>query len=198
MDTKKLAGIMMCFGACGVGRANEKPLTIIIFDQAGIEEQALRVAAVGAQRIFGSAGVETEWSVCKVSRDPTQHCALPPADTYLKVLVISNWAGPLKDDALGLALSVKGKGGSLCYVFADPVKGFASLNNGSPEALLASVIAHEVGHLMGLKHTWSGIMKENFERRDLLAAESGRLFFNPHDAKSLRAFVHILGDQRQR
>ena len=53
--------------------------------------------------------------------------------------------------------------------------------------MLACAIAHEIGHLMGLKHGAYGIMKPNFEPRDIWAAAMAELHFTTEDARSLRA-----------
>jgi hypothetical protein len=48
-------------------------------------------------------------------------------------------------------------------------------------------MSHEVGHLLGMKHSPSGIMKPTLDRRDLRDAATGFLSFTTPGAKALRA-----------
>ena len=89
MKTWRMAVAMgwMAAGAACYGASNT--LTVVMFDLAGVPRDVLDAAGKEAQAAFRSAGVETTWSVCQVSSDPTQHCALPPAGSYMQVKVLA-------------------------------------------------------------------------------------------------------------
>ena len=58
-------------------------------------------------------------------------------------------------------------------------------------------MAHEIGHFMGLGHRPEGIMKGDFNSRDLHHAAAGWLRFDEGDARELRdaaALVRGTGD----
>src|SRR5689334_10376331 len=70
-----------CFGA-------EPRLAVVIYDNAGTPDYILKAAAEMARGAFRTAGVATDWSVCHVSRDPSEQCALPISGT-IQVQVLS-------------------------------------------------------------------------------------------------------------
>src|SRR5262245_33830706 len=91
MSTAYIAAATIWMAASGF--AAEHPTTpIVVFDQAGVGEPALRKATQTGREIFHSAGAQTEWTVCRVS-DPDEHCHLPAAKDYIQVLVRPNGTG---------------------------------------------------------------------------------------------------------
>jgi len=75
------------------------------------------------------------------------------------------------------------------YIFNDRVLAFADESGSPPDLTLGYVMAHEIGHLMGLGHRPGGIMTAAFSRQDLHRAASGSLTFAPDDARELRQAV---------
>ena len=80
---------------------------------------------------------------------------------------------------MGLALTAAG----------EPAEGFALQIGESLAVVLGCIMAHEVGHLIGLRHSPAGIMKPQFEKRDIERANMGLLHFTEQDGSVLRAFI---------
>lgn len=185
MKARKLAVVTVwmaaaCFGA-------ETKFTVVIFDHIGMPRITLKEAAETARRTFRAAGVATDWGVCLSTADSLEHCVLPAAGTYLEVKVVASSQGLESDGALGLALLAKDARSVVSYAFYMPVRELAAHTSQSISVVLAAVMAHEIGHLIGLRHNPLGIMKEKFERKDLLDASAGRLNFTTGEARALRA-----------
>jgi hypothetical protein len=75
------------------------------------------------------------------------------------------------------------------YIFYDRVLAFADESGSTPELTLGYVMAHEIGHLMGLGHRPGGIMTAAFSAQDLHRAAIGWLTFARDDASELRQAV---------
>jgi len=162
-------------------------MTVVVFDYAAEPDATVKRAVETAQTPFRAAGVPTDWWVCRHSDGPNEHCALP-AGSYLKVMVVRQWEGHMEGrEAMGLALTLAGKRGIVCYVLVEPSKVLAERTSQPAAVVLGSVMAHEIGHLMGLRHGPNGIMKPKFERRDIQDATMGNLHFANGEAKALRA-----------
>lgn len=188
MSAVKLAATMIGVAFSNTMDGAPPASRIVVFDQAGVTALTLRKASDAARRMFHVAGIETVWTVCRAPVDSGEHCVLPPAGEYLQAFVRRNGKGLNRtQEGMGLALIVKGERRVVCYAFVDPAAVLAELAHGSLDVVLGSVLAHEVGHLMGLRHSASGVMKANFEANDIIEAESGRLLFDPGGAKALRA-----------
>jgi hypothetical protein len=75
------------------------------------------------------------------------------------------------------------------YIFYNRVLAFSDDSGSPPDVTLGYVMAHEIGHLMGLGHRPDGIMTAAFSVQDLHRAAIGWLTFAPDDARQLRQAV---------
>ena len=76
--TSRLCVVGLVLVAAGSGFGAETKLAVVIFDYAGTSGGTLKAAADTAREAFRTAGVETDWSVCRV---PNEHCVLSPVRT---------------------------------------------------------------------------------------------------------------------
>jgi hypothetical protein len=171
--------------AAGSGFGAEPKLAVVILDYAGVPAAVLKAAADTARDAFRKVGVETDWSVCRFSRDPHEPCALPPVGTIqVKVLPLAMQGRPQSCEAMGYAVMCPRCMTS--YAFYQPVEALARSAEQSVSVVLAFVMVHEVGHLLGMGHSPSGIMKAGLTQRDVQDAAMGRLRFTEGEAR-LRA-----------
>jgi hypothetical protein len=52
--------------------------------------------------------------------------------------------------------------------------------------LLGAIVAHEIGHLLGIRHAPAGLMRARLEAGDVIALRRGKLRFSPAEASRMR------------
>ena len=64
--------------------------------------------------------------------------------------------------------------------------------------LVGAIVAHEIGHLLGIRHARSGLMRASLEADDMIALRRGTLRFSPAEASRMRIAALLAGDDRLR
>lgn len=183
--------------------------TVHVRNLARVDSKTLAEAEKVATDIFHEAGVETRWVDQAIgsspeikSEDGDSLPPLGPSDLWLNMLSRSTAATiGLPNDVMGVAPG-SGPDRRIVYVFYDSLEPLAerqvrALNKGdiirpaSRAQILGHIIAHEIGHLLLdlPSHSESGIMRGNWDLKDLQDVAFGSLFFTPSQAAVLREEV---------
>ena len=59
-------------------------------------------------------------------------------------------------------------------------------------------MAHEIGHLLGIRHAASGLMRASLEADDIIAFRRGKLRFSPAEARGMRIAALLAGEDHLR
>jgi hypothetical protein len=142
-------------------------------------------------RILGAIGVTTDWE----SEEPSERRAQRPArdvpiDYVVRVVIIARVSGLSGSEALPLGFTLPGahRTGADIVVFHDHVEDSARARRKSASAVLALVIAHEIGHalLPAPAHTNVGIMQCEWDQQTLDQADDHELRFTSQQGALIR------------
>jgi hypothetical protein len=184
----------------------EKQITVHVRNYARIELGVLLKAETVAKKILQEVGVDTLWVVCfdgsTWSRDAACTNVRGPMVLTLNVVPSSmSQAFQLKGDVLGRATEDGEKGFTrIAWIFNDPINSFAVERELSVAQLLGHVFAHELGHLLlgANSHSGMGLMHAKWSRRELFAADQGRLFFSASESSRIQKAVLARWQARER
>ena len=183
-------GLVLAAQAAG----SEAPLeiTVQLFNNANVPQAEVRLAEREAGWMFERAGIAVRWVECPVpqrERGGDQVCK-ESDDARLFVVSINAVDPPEQSDtALGFAL-IHGRSNHAAAVYPRIVEQTKHDSDYQDCALLGSVLAHELAHLVfrSARHG-EGIMRANWTRRDYQAMAHRRLTFTAEQAQTLRKML---------
>ena len=177
------------------GVAGVATVQLQVFAHAAVDAPTLQLARTTASKLLESTRIGAEWqdcgtvaSTCHESSEPVVVIVLllPVAktteedvsgevvqDQYTRVPSVIVYLPTLADRVRTIRQSAAGR--------SNPA--LATLQLGH---LVGLAIAHEVGHVFGLPHTSSGVMKARLATDDLIALHAARLTFTPKDTATIR------------
>ena len=175
-------------------------LRILAYADARVDPETLHRANEVAGGIMNSAGLATEWRLCGTPE------ACPPSDRHVSdvVVILSSWERP--DGRVDCGRTARGASdfaGTVvvsvpCVRHAVMQLARPGRNRANPllaaarhEDLVGAVIAHELGHVLGMGHAPTGLMRATLGADELIALGLRQLGFSMSEGVMLRAHATL-------
>jgi len=126
-------------------------------------------------RIFADAGRGVEWT---------------ETEPMFSVQIVAHALGYARASSTVMGVASRTPGGATAQIFFNQVRDFARTYHVDVGALLAYVIAHEVGHLLlpRMPHSLTGLMKADWDADMVREAGAGSLTFTGAQIKRILAY----------
>lgn len=188
MRIPSLAGALLATVAAPWCVWPQSPVTVAVFNCAGVPHSILAPAVETARRAFLCARIESRWLLCGAEGCPQQL----PAGSYLELFVMPRLRAPLTDRAdthpAGYAMPDT-FAHPRAYAFYDAARMVAERTLRPLDVVLGCIFIHEAGHLLGLRHQPHGAMRADLDAADMDSTAMGRAF-NGEEGRKLRAAVN--------
>ncbi len=180
-------------GARAFGLEDEPQITIRIHDYSRVQPTVLRQATQAAGDILREIGVMAVWIECGAEpevRNADCDRPLTPTD-FLVSLIPRSMSRRLRvrNGTLGLAAEPVGEGfGFFASIFYDDAEELAHRHQLEIGQLLATLITHEVGHLLlgTNSHSTRGLMSAFWSAGELRIADQRNLTFSTGEMRRIR------------
>ncbi len=183
-------GLTLVMRATGADAPLE--ITVQVFNNANAPWREVREAEVEAAWIFKKAGIAVHWVECPTETPANGEdmvCQQPDNPRLFVLSIINRKVPNLAENALGFAL-VQGQANHAAAIYPKVSAMVAENPEYQNCALLGSVMAHELGHLLfrSTRHG-EGIMNGNWGKHDFRAMEQRKLRFTNDQAQTLRKML---------
>jgi len=136
-------------------------------------------------RVYAAAGVTVQWA-------PTESPAQSTCDVRsIRVVLLPVEAGDLRRmrDTVVMGVAARTpRGNGTAYVYYRRVEEQAERHHAPLERVLACVMAHELGHLLGTHgHSATGVMRASWRNAEFRQASEGALQFSSRDAAIMQS-----------
>jgi hypothetical protein len=180
--------------------AENPKIVVSVYDDTGVPGDALASAEGRAAKIFQRAGLEVSWLTCVRPNYASCGTAFNEigGPVHLVLRIKPNGSSWTSDTACGVAYLASDGTGQYGDVFWRRARDLQTSSKVDLATILASVMAHELGHLLlgSNAHAISGIMQGHWEDDELRGISMGTLLFLPGQGKRMRARItqreHVL------
>jgi hypothetical protein len=188
-------------------RSDLLPLRVRAYADKQVDEATVGPALGVAEHLLASAGFVMAWRVC----DTPQSC--PVEDTTMPeiVVILSSRDRQNGRENCGVAAHGARDSAGTVMVSVPCVAGVAFRLTRRPgtgtnpllamprhDDLIGAIVAHEIGHLLGIRHALAGLMRARLETDDLIALRRGKLRFSPAEAGRMRIAAVLASEKRLR
>ena len=161
----------------------ESKLVVLVANPSVVPESVLRTALGLAEKIFRKSGIETVWLPCKALDEACRSVVRKNHDQLvLRIIGPKETTPEVRAGILGLT----NRSIDVAYIFCNHMEFSPLMDAFNQPARLATVMAHEAGHLLGLEHSGAGVMRESFRGVDIDQARLGDLAFSDVESRQLR------------
>jgi hypothetical protein len=192
---------LITIAALMVASAGAAELRVVVYDQARVPKEVTRTAFEDLRRIFHESGIEvklvagdgtsSEASLITYPEPPPKGrekdaACLARRDIALEITVAPAF-GQRKNTILGTAQPLAREGLNV-RVFDDRIQDTAMRENRTHAAVLAHVIAHEIGHVLlrANAHSRRGLMSALWTDYEYGIIDRGLMFFTADQSKAMR------------
>ena len=182
-------------------------LRVRAYADAQVNEATVRSALEVAEHLLASAGLVVAWRVC----DTPQSCPIEDTPVPEIVVILSSRDRQNGRETCGLAAHGARDAAGTVMVSVPCVAGVAFrltrragtgtnplLAMPRHDDLVGAIMAHEIGHLLGIRHAPAGLMRASLAADDIIALRRGKLRFSPAEASRMRIAAFLPGEDRLR
>ena len=177
-------------------------LRVRVYADIQVDVATIRPALDAAQQLLASAGLVMAWRLC----DTAQSCPVEDWPAHEIVVILSSRDRQNGRENCGLAAHGARDSAGTVIVSVPCLSGVAfrltrraglgtnpSLAMPRHDDLVGAIVAHEIGHLLGIRHAPTGLMRASLEAGDIIALRRGKLGFSLAEARGMRIAAQLAG-----